>query len=74
MLILGQDPVPDRDGLVEGVGGFGLLGGFDEEQAGVEAVGIDVAAAVVGSAVQGDLVQQRSQRRIGVAGIAARHR
>jgi hypothetical protein len=36
VLVLGQDPVPDRDGLVEGVDEFGLLGGFDDEQAGVK--------------------------------------
>jgi hypothetical protein len=57
LLVLGDDPVPDGDRLVEGVGELGLLGGLDDQQAGVEAVLIHVADAVVAPALQSDLMQ-----------------
>jgi hypothetical protein len=47
VLVLEQEPAAGWDGVVEGVGEFVLFGGLDDDQAGVEAVLVEVAGAVV---------------------------
>jgi hypothetical protein len=51
LLVLEQDPAAGRYGLVEGVGKLFVFARLDNDQADLDTLVIEVAGAVVGSAV-----------------------